>query len=76
MPIYEFVCEECGKEFEELIMGGRREVQCPACSSARCRKKMSAFAFKSGSNFVGTGKKASVGGCSGCSSSSCATCGG
>ncbi len=76
MPIYEFVCEECGKEFEELVLGSNRDVKCPACSSQRCNKKMSAFAFKSGTTFVGTGKKAQGGGCSGCSSSSCASCGG
>ena len=77
MPIYEFVCEECGKEFEELMLGSDRSVNCPQCSSDRCVKKMSAFAFKCGTNFVGTGKKAaSGGGCSGCSSTNCGSCGG
>ena len=75
MPIYEFVCEDCGEEFEELILGSKNEIACPKCSSKKCTKKMSAFAFKSGSTFVGTGKKASAG-CSGCTSSSCSTCGG
>lgn len=75
MPIYEYVCEECGEEFEELVLGSRNQVACPKCSSNRCTKKMSAFAFKSGTTFVGTGKKAASG-CSGCTSSSCSTCGG
>ena len=75
MPIYEFVCNECGNEFEELILGSNRDVSCPECASRNCTKKMSAFAFKSGATFVGTGKKASSG-CTGCTSSSCSTCGG
>lgn len=75
MPIYEFKCEECGREFEELILGSSKEVTCPGCSSTKCTKKMSAFAFKSGATFVGTGKKAGTS-CSGCTSSSCSSCGG
>jgi len=75
MPIYEFRCDDCGEEFEELILGSRNSVKCPKCSSRNCTKKMSAFAFKSGTQFVGTGKKAGPS-CSGCSSTSCSSCGG
>ncbi len=75
MPIYEFVCGSCGEEFEELVLGSRRDIKCPNCGGEEVHKKMSAFAFKSGHKFVSTGKKAS-GGCSGCTSSSCGSCGG
>lgn len=47
MPIYEYVCEECGKSFEHLArsMASRNEkVACPACSSAKTERKMSVFA--------------------------------
>ena len=77
MPIYEFECEKCGEEFEQLVMGSGKVVQCPKCGSMDTNKKMSACAFKSGTSFVSTGKKASSGGaCSGCTSTSCSTCGG
>lgn len=76
MPIYEFVCSECGEEFEELVLGSNKNVKCKKCKSPNVEKKMSAFAFKSGAKFVGTGKKASGGACSGCTSTSCGSCGG
>ncbi len=75
MPIYEFVCSECGEEFEELILGTNKNVKCKKCGSKDVQKKMSAFAFKSGVKFVGTGKKAAAA-CSGCTSTSCSSCGG
>ncbi len=75
MPIYEFICNDCNEEFEELILGSSPEIKCPKCSSQDCSKKVSAFAFKSGANFVGTGKRAASN-CAGCSSTNCSSCGG
>ena len=75
MPIYEFECEKCGEDFEQLILGSGKVVQCPRCGSKNTRKRMSACAFKSGSSFSGTGAKAS-GSCSGCTSTNCSSCGG
>lgn len=76
MPIYEYHCNKCEKDFEELVLGSNPVVKCPACQSSEVAKKMSACAFKAGSQFVGTGKKASVGGCGSCSSTNCSSCGG
>ena len=74
MPIFEYVCTACGEDFEELIIGSGSDVKCPKCGSSEAQKKMSAFAFKAGYKFVGTGKKGSSS-CDGCTSSSCDTCG-
>ncbi|HID98587.1 MAG TPA: zinc ribbon domain-containing protein [Thermodesulfobacteriaceae bacterium] len=74
MPIFEFVCSQCGNEFEKLVLGSNRKVLCPECSSTDVEKKMSVCAFKTGSNFVGTGKKA-ANSCSGCTSTKCSSCG-
>jgi len=55
MPIFEFVCAECGKPFEELVRSASAvsEVVCPACHSANVKKKISTFASKvaGGSSF-------------------------
>ena len=73
MPIYEFVCDNCGTEFEELVFGSDEETPCPGCESTKVRRKPSAFAFKSGSKFVSSGGGScdgctpGPGGCSGCS---------
>ena len=47
MPIFEFVCKECEREFEELIKGTEKPV-CPACSSSKLEKKLSGFAVAVG----------------------------
>lgn len=65
MPMYEFVCDQCGKKFEELCRSSDTEVKCPQCGSTRVTRQFSAFACKGG----GAG-----GGCSSCSGGSCSTC--
>ena len=32
MPIYEYACQGCGREFETLVLGGE-EPSCPSCQS-------------------------------------------
>jgi putative FmdB family regulatory protein len=43
MPIYEYACQECGREFETLVRGGQSPA-CPACHSTSLDKKLSVFA--------------------------------
>ncbi|MFH1605392.1 MAG: zinc ribbon domain-containing protein [Pseudomonadota bacterium] len=44
MPIYEYQCASCGKEFELLVRNSSQRPQCPGCSGSDLRKKLSAFA--------------------------------
>jgi putative FmdB family regulatory protein len=47
MPIYEYVCDDCGHELEALQ--GLSEdplTDCPECHEARLRRKISAAAFR------------------------------
>lgn len=48
MPIYEFICNECKYDFEELVRGisAISEVTCPACGSPMVEKKVSLFASR------------------------------
>ncbi len=52
MPIYEFICEECFEEFEELVGFSQSEIDlnCPACGSELIRKKISSFAALGGAS--------------------------
>lgn len=76
MPIYEYVCADCGKEFEELVFG-REAVRCPHCQSSNNDKLMSRCRHKSGGTADSLGAASSPGSgssCSGCTASSCASC--
>jgi putative FmdB family regulatory protein len=48
MPIYEYTCRDCGKQFEELVRSDSRP-ECPACHGHRLEKMLSAFAVSSDS---------------------------
>ena len=71
MPVYEYVCKKCGKEFEELVRSSSEKINCPKCSSAKVSKKMSVFAHKSSGKFHSSAGN----GCHSCSSGTCSTCG-
>jgi putative FmdB family regulatory protein len=43
MPIYEYACHDCGKEFEALVRTGTVPT-CPACGSVELEKQLSVFA--------------------------------
>jgi putative FmdB family regulatory protein len=46
MPIYEYRCNGCHHEFEELArsMDGRGKPKCPECGSSGVSRKQSVFA--------------------------------
>lgn len=41
MPIYEFKCNDCGKQFSKLILKKDDTVQCPGCKSENVDKLIS-----------------------------------
>lgn len=53
MPIFEFVCQDCGRPFEELVRSAASAngVTCPECGSTRVKKQISRFATKTPSGF-------------------------
>jgi len=72
MPIYEFKCSTCEKEFEEIVTSKNNSISCPECESFDVSKLMSACSFKSsGENFSQT---TSSSGCSSCASKNCGSC--
>ncbi|MCP4877153.1 MAG: zinc ribbon domain-containing protein [Gammaproteobacteria bacterium] len=56
MPIYEYVCNECGHEFETLQkMSDAPLSDCPTCGKSELKKKISAPGFRlSGSGWYET----------------------
>lgn len=43
MPVFEFKCNACGKDFESLVRADER-ISCPFCQSEMLIKKISLFA--------------------------------
>ncbi len=54
MPIFEYTCKQCGKEFERVVFSGEEEkkITCPECKSKDVKKNMSASTFMGSS--IGT----------------------
>lgn len=44
MPLYEFHCEQCGRDSEVLVRSTRWQgTPCPRCGSTKLSKKLSVF---------------------------------
>lgn len=78
MPIYEYHCPQCAKEFEELVFGDDVPA-CPHCGAANTQRLLSCACLhmpapsrvgQTVSYPSGGGKSA----CSGCTSSNCSSC--
>ena len=69
MPIYEFHCDDCGRESEVLVRSTTWQgTPCPACGSVRLTKKLSIFASSVAGDGAGeapacTGQPSSCGLC-------------
>ena len=75
MPIYEYQCEKCSKEFEYLVLSSSEVPDCPACQSKKVNKLMSASTFFSKSKAGMTeSSSAAASACSGCASTDCGSC--
>ncbi len=76
MPIYEYHCPTCDKEFEELVRGDEIP-PCPYCDGNKSEKLMSRPCFHVSGDGGGDYAPPSGGGggCAGCSGGNCATCG-
>ncbi len=51
MPIFEYVCTNCGHEFELFVRGGAAVKNlCPTCQSEKIDKRFSTFSASVGSS--------------------------
>lgn len=48
MPLYEYLCQDCGQLCEILVTSSTQESRCPGCDGGRLRKLLSAPSSASG----------------------------
>jgi putative FmdB family regulatory protein len=64
MPLFDYLCIDCGKLSEILVTASDDSAQCQSCSSSNLKKLISAHSSLSGSsvsNFPGAGDTACCG---------------
>jgi len=50
MPIFEYICKDCGHPFEKIVPRYDSPVECARCNSAKVEKQLSVFAVAGSSN--------------------------
>jgi putative FmdB family regulatory protein len=43
MPIFEYICKDCGKKFEAIVYGSN-QAECPSCHGKKLEQQLSVFA--------------------------------
>lgn len=72
MPIYEYQCKDCEKEFECIVARSKKDkVKCTECDSDNVERLLCAANFNMGGASTGA---QSLSSCTSCNSSSCKTC--
>ena len=65
MPIYEYRCNQCEREFEKYVQSIPAAIACPGCQSARVTRRLSGFGLRSAGGTSAGGSMAGGGGCCG-----------
>ncbi len=66
MPLFEYRCRDCGKRFEEFVLGDAK-AKCPSCEGRKLEKLLSVFAVSSSGGAASTSASAEpMGGCGSC----------
>ena len=71
MPIYEYRCRGCAKDFEKYLATAASAVACPASESADVMRKLSIFGMKSDGSLTPSGAASAMGGGGGCCGGGC-----
>ena len=73
MPIYEYVCNDCGAHYERIVLSASTKIACPKCESPQHTIQLSVFAAPangSKSSHTSADAAPSGGGC-GCTPHTC-----
>jgi len=67
MPIFEYICKDCSRRFEALVLSAKNgsRQQCPHCHSQKLEQQLSVFAV-AGSSKSAADSSAPAGPCGSC----------
>ncbi|MBI4637573.1 MAG: zinc ribbon domain-containing protein [Candidatus Rokubacteria bacterium] len=65
MPIYEYRCRACGREFETYVATAATAVACPHCDGVEVTRTLSVFGLKTDGAFLPSAAAGSGGCCGG-----------
>jgi putative FmdB family regulatory protein len=74
MPIFEYVCDDCGANYERIVMNQKTVVTCPKCESKKHKVKLSVFSAHGNGGKTSGGSSSSgpmTGGGGGCCGGGC-----
>jgi putative FmdB family regulatory protein len=71
MPIFEYICQDCGVQFEQIVPRYDSLTDCPGCNSSRVEKQLSVFAVAGGSSSSEAFPEAGCGRCGAASPGMC-----
>jgi len=75
MPIYEYHCSDCDKDFDVILGHGECATECKLCGRENIKRKFSRFSTRTDSYTASNMSSVkSSSSCAGCSSGSCASC--
>ena len=77
MPIYEYICFDCKKEYEILrsFNESDKPMACNECGGENVKRKLSVVFAHSGGSAVNDMGGGGGGGCNSCSGGNCGSCG-
>ena len=73
MPIFEYICRDCGRNFERIVPRHDSQTDCPHCNSEDIEKQLSVFAVAGPSG--ASSSAMSDAGCGRCGAAEPGSCG-
>jgi putative FmdB family regulatory protein len=71
MPVYEYRCRACAKDFEKYLPTAAAAVACPGCESGDVMRKLSVFGMKTDGSLMPSGAASAMSGGGGCCGGGC-----
>ena len=71
MPLFEYLCQDCGRSFEKIVPRYDSPAACIHCNSGRVEKQLSVFAVAGGTSEPASGGP----GCGRCGAAEPGMCG-